>query len=70
MEEEEPESEAIIDQAKPKALLYHYTDQRGLLGILRSQSIWATHIRYLNDSSEYNHVQISLSRAFPVALIL
>ena len=55
MEEEEPESEAIIDQAKPKALLYHYTDQRGLLGILRSQSIWATHIRYLNDSSEYNH---------------
>ncbi|MGA2673692.1 MAG: hypothetical protein ABSE99_10740 [Terracidiphilus sp.] len=53
MEDQEPESEAIIDPVKPKDLLYHYTDQRGLLGILGSQNIWATHIRYLNDSSEY-----------------
>jgi hypothetical protein len=33
-------------------LLYHYTTQTGLLGILESKSIWATHSRHLNDSSE------------------
>ncbi len=32
--------------------LYHYTDWRGLLGILDSQSLWATHFRLLNDYSE------------------
>ena len=36
----------------PRGLLYHYTDQRGLLGILESGCIWATHIRFLNDLSE------------------
>lgn len=40
-------------QAKPEGLLYHYTDQEGLLGILESGNIWATHVRYLNDSSEF-----------------
>ena len=33
-------------------LLYNYTTQAGLLGILESKSIWATHLRHLNDSSE------------------
>jgi hypothetical protein len=33
-------------------LLYHYTDQNGLLGILNDKCIWATHLRYLNDTSE------------------
>jgi hypothetical protein len=40
------------EQAKP-GLLYHYTNQNGLLGILNSKTIWATHIRYLNDLEEY-----------------
>ena len=39
---------------EPKGLIYHYTNQAGLLGILSSKEIWATHIRYLNDASEYN----------------
>ncbi|HTW80512.1 MAG TPA: DUF2971 domain-containing protein [Terracidiphilus sp.] len=39
------------DQAKPE-LLFHYTRQRGLDGILSSQRIWATHYRFLNDSME------------------
>jgi hypothetical protein len=34
-------------------LLYHYTSQRGLLGILNTGEIWATDMRYLNDSSEF-----------------
>lgn len=36
-------------------ILYHYTSQKGLLGILNDGGIWATHIAYLNDSTEYNY---------------
>lgn len=32
--------------------LYHYTAFRGLLGIVRSKSIWASDIHYLNDEQE------------------
>ncbi|GAA0224182.1 DUF2971 domain-containing protein [Marinomonas primoryensis] len=36
-------------------MLYHYTSLEGLLGILNSQSIWASHCEFLNDSSEFHH---------------
>jgi hypothetical protein len=36
------------DDAVPT--LFHYTDATGLLGILRSCSLWATHFQSLNDS--------------------
>lgn len=32
--------------------LYHYTTWDGLVGILKNQSLWATHHRFLNDYSE------------------
>lgn len=32
--------------------LYHYTGLEGLIGILSSQSLWATHYKNLNDQSE------------------
>lgn len=32
--------------------LYHYTTWDGLLGILQTQSLWATHNKFLNDISE------------------
>lgn len=32
--------------------LYHYTNWAGLQGILSSQSMWASNIKYLNDQSE------------------
>jgi hypothetical protein len=48
---EEQEHQHAEDQAEPE-LLYHYTDQKGLLGIIHGKCIWATHIRYLNDTSE------------------
>lgn len=36
--------------------LYHYTSLSGLLGIVNSGQIWASHIRYLNDRSEQEHL--------------
>jgi Protein of unknown function (DUF2971) len=35
--------------------LYHYTDANGLNGILSSETLWATHVGYLNDSREVLH---------------
>ncbi len=36
----------------PDRLLYHYTDVRGLEGIINNEEIWLTEYGYLNDSSE------------------
>jgi hypothetical protein len=46
------QTKPLVTQAQPKGLLYHYTDQKGLIGILESKKIWATHARYLNDTTE------------------
>src|SRR6516225_6304047 len=35
--------------------LYHYTDGRGLKGIIESQAIWFTDYRHLNDPSELSY---------------
>lgn len=35
--------------------LYHYTTFDGMVGILDSQSLWATNYRFLNDQSEIIH---------------
>lgn len=35
--------------------LYHYTGIGGLLGIVESRKIWASHAYYLNDSKEILH---------------
>lgn len=40
---------------KPPDVLYHYTTQAGIIGILRESEIWATHTQYLNDRREYVH---------------
>jgi hypothetical protein len=39
----------------PKETLYHYTTFAGLMGIVRSQMLWASDIRYMNDSAELKH---------------
>lgn len=41
-----------LEKEKPRDLLYHYTTPDGLLGIFQSESIRATHVRYLNDRTE------------------
>lgn len=40
---------------KDNEVLYHYTDASGLIGIFTSKTIWATSLRYLNDSREDLH---------------
>src|SRR5215208_2972619 len=42
----------LQDQVPPE-ILYHYTSQSGLIGILNTRSIWASKIHYLNDSREF-----------------
>jgi hypothetical protein len=39
----------------PPPILYHYTTQEGLLGIIRNKEIWASHTQYLNDVREFIH---------------
>ncbi len=39
----------------PKETLYHYTTFTGLLGIVKSGALWASDIRYMNDSAEMKH---------------
>lgn len=40
--------------------LHHYTDWKGLVGILDSQSLWATQYDKLNDPSEIKHLSTLL----------
>src|SRR6266478_1775716 len=49
-----------LESYQPPPLVYHYTDDTGLKGILQSGRIWLTDIFSLNDPSELRH---SLSRA-------
>lgn len=44
-----------ILQRRPPAVLHHYTTQQGLLGIIGSGEIWASHNQYLNDVREFRH---------------
>lgn len=52
-----PTMSSVIDllHLEPPATLFHYTDQRGLLGILQAREIWASHTQYLNDQQEFRH---------------
>ena len=44
-----------ILQTTPPRLIYHYTSQTGLLGIVRNKCMWATSAHYQNDSTEFLH---------------
>src|SRR5208283_5453847 len=39
--------------AETAGLLYHYTSEEGLHGIIESDNIRATHVRFLNDYTEF-----------------
>jgi hypothetical protein len=58
---EAQERQENTDQAEPK-LLYHYTSQTGLLGIVQDKCLWATHSQFLNDLSEYRIVFDALQK--------
>jgi hypothetical protein len=62
---------AILNEVlstKPSQPLYHYTTQKGLLGIVSSKAMWVTHTQYLNDHREFVHA-VDLARE-QVALLL
>jgi hypothetical protein len=42
-------------QSRIPDLLYHYTTAQGLLGIVDGRSLWASDVRYMNDSSELTY---------------
>src|SRR5436189_200043 len=52
---------------RPDRTLYHYTNQAGLLGIIRSRQIWATHTQYLNDTREFLHAVQMMSHELTVS---
>ena len=37
---------------QPPQTIFHYTTQRGILGIISNQEMWATQIQFLNDKNE------------------
>lgn len=44
-------------------VLYHYTTQAGLLGILDTDCLWATHYKFLNDYTEISFAKEHLIKA-------
>lgn len=42
-------------------VIYHYTTINGLIGMLKDGKIWATDIRFLNDSSEFQYARDIIS---------
>jgi DUF2971 family protein len=46
----------------PPELLYHYTDTQGLVGIFKTNDLWATNALYSNDRTEILHSLILLNR--------
>jgi len=53
---------SLLSQKKRPEVLDHYTSQHGLLGIGEKRKLWATDIRYLNDSQEFERALV-LARA-------
>lgn len=44
-----------VEASPVPPLLYHYTDDAGLLGILKSGKIWLSDVFHLNDPAELRH---------------
>lgn len=45
----------------------HYTNQCGMMGIISSEKLWATNIRYLNDEQEFQHALDLIREIMPTA---
>lgn len=49
------------------AIVHHYTSQPGLLGIIRTKSLWASSILYLNDSAEWQYaIKVMQDQVIPI----
>ena len=40
-------------EKSPPGVLFHYTGQTGLVGIIERAELWATKIQYMNDATEF-----------------
>jgi hypothetical protein len=49
-------------------MLHHYTTADGLLGILRTEHIWASNVRYMNDASELEYARKLISEELRFAI--
>jgi hypothetical protein len=49
----EPPSFTEHFKQPPPELLYHYTGQEGLIGIVTKGQLWATKVQYMNDATEF-----------------
>lgn len=56
----EPKMRALILSEGLPPWMCHYTDFNGLMGILETGRLWATHGKTLNDSSEHRYGQETL----------
>jgi len=53
---------------KPEITLYHYTTVMGLLGIIETQTVWATGVRFLNDASELSYAAKAITELLSIEL--
>lgn len=53
----------------PPGVLFHYTGQGGLLGIIENAELWSTKIQYMNDSTEFS-LALNLARQHLEAIII
>ena len=54
---------AALYAKQPDWNLYHYTSLAAMMSIVESRKMWASEIRYLNDSQELRHFENSISGA-------
>ncbi len=49
---------AVMGKEAPiPSSLFHYTDEKGLIGIVENNVVWATHQEFMNDPSETEHAR-------------
>jgi len=53
-----------LNRAKRPRLIYHYTNDAGLIGIVEKGELWFTDAGFLNDPSELDHGVMVSSRRF------
>jgi hypothetical protein len=49
-----PTLDQVLAAEVPR-LLFHYTSSQGLIGILRTQELWASNVAFFNDVQEVEH---------------
>src|SRR5215211_7755183 len=50
----------IKNETAPSAVVYHYTNAAGLLGIISTGQLWATDIEFLNDAEELTYARAAV----------